>query len=32
VVDGALFHAGLRAGIGPGKAYGYGLLSLAQGG
>ena len=32
VVDAALFHACLRAGIGPGKAYGYGLLSLAQGG
>jgi CRISPR system Cascade subunit CasE len=32
VIDPALFHACLRAGIGPGKAYGYGLLSLAQGG
>jgi CRISPR system Cascade subunit CasE len=31
VVDTVLFHAGLRAGIGPGKAYGYGLLSLAPG-
>ena len=32
VVDAALFHACLRAGIGPGKSYGYGLLSLAPGG
>ena len=32
VVDAAQFHACLRAGIGPGKAYGYGLLSLAPGG
>ena len=32
VVDTALFHAGLQAGIGSGKAYGYGLLSLAPGG
>jgi CRISPR system Cascade subunit CasE len=31
VVDTALFHAGLQAGIGSGKAYGYGLLSLAPG-
>jgi CRISPR system Cascade subunit CasE len=31
VVDASLFQAGLRAGIGPGKAYGYGLLSLARG-
>jgi CRISPR system Cascade subunit CasE len=29
VVDTVLFNAGLRAGIGSGKAYGYGLLSLA---
>ena len=32
VVDTALFHAALQAGIGSGKAYGYGLLSLAPGG
>jgi CRISPR system Cascade subunit CasE len=32
VVDAALFHACLRAGIGPGKSCGYGLLSLAPGG
>ena len=32
VVDSVLFHAALRAGIGSGKAYGYGLLSLAPGG
>ncbi len=32
VVDVALFQASLRAGIGPGKSYGYGLLSLAPGG
>lgn len=32
VLDATLFRACLRAGIGPGKAYGYGLLSLAQGG
>jgi CRISPR system Cascade subunit CasE len=32
VVDAVLFHACLRAGIGPGKSYGYGLLSLAAGG
>ena len=32
VVDTALFHAGVQAGIGSGKAYGYGLLSLAPGG
>ena len=31
VVDTALFHDGLQAGIGSGKAYGYGLLSLALG-
>jgi CRISPR system Cascade subunit CasE len=32
VVDTALFRAGLQAGMGSGKAYGYGLLSLAPGG
>ena len=32
VVDAAQFHASIRVGIGPGKSYGYGLLSLAQGG
>jgi CRISPR system Cascade subunit CasE len=32
VVDVALFRAGVRAGVGSGKAYGYGLLSLAPGG
>jgi CRISPR system Cascade subunit CasE len=32
VVDTARFHEGLRAGVGPGKAYGYGLLSVAPGG
>jgi len=32
VMDAALFHASIRMGIGSGKAYGYGLLSLAQGG
>jgi CRISPR system Cascade subunit CasE len=32
VVDTALFHASIRVGLGPGKAYGYGLLSLAHGG
>src|ERR1035437_1990044 len=32
VVDAPLFHAALQAGIGSGKAYGYGLLSLAPGG
>jgi CRISPR system Cascade subunit CasE len=31
VVDTILFHSCLRAGIGSGKAYGYGLLSLAPG-
>lgn len=31
VLDTALFHAALQAGVGPGKAYGYGLLSLAPG-
>jgi CRISPR system Cascade subunit CasE len=31
VVDCGLFQASLRAGIGPGKAYGYGLLSIAPG-
>ena len=31
VVDVSLFRTNLRAGIGPGKAYGYGLLSLARG-
>jgi CRISPR system Cascade subunit CasE len=31
VVDTALFYAGVQAGIGSGKAYGYGLLSLALG-
>jgi CRISPR system Cascade subunit CasE len=32
VVDAALLGASIRAGIGPGKAYGYGLLSVAPGG
>lgn len=31
VVDAPQFFAALDAGIGPGKAYGYGLLSLAPG-
>lgn len=31
VVDRELFLAGLRNGIGPGKAYGFGLLSIATG-
>ncbi len=32
VADPVLFHAALRTGIGTGKAYGYGLFSLAPGG
>ena len=31
VLDTPLFHAALQTGIGSGKAYGYGLLSLAPG-
>jgi CRISPR system Cascade subunit CasE len=31
VIDAAVFHASIRAGIGPGKSYGYGLLSVAPG-
>lgn len=31
VLDLAMFHSSLRAGVGPGKAFGYGLLSLARG-
>lgn len=32
VIDAEAFNLALRTGIGPGKAYGYGLLSLAPGG
>jgi CRISPR system Cascade subunit CasE len=29
IVDAALFRAALEGGIGPAKAYGFGLLSIA---
>lgn len=32
VVDAAAFGAALRGGVGPGKAYGFGLLSVARAG
>ncbi|MCC6863122.1 MAG: type I-E CRISPR-associated protein Cas6/Cse3/CasE [Bryobacterales bacterium] len=32
VTDPGLFQEGLASGIGPGKAYGFGLLSIARGG